>query len=130
MAEYRFGGSYQGQPVQVRMGWSRALQRYYLKVEYAERDQAPVYDHADDPNVTRYTELGYFVKKLVSLGLTVPKAAVRGLAAAPWRDGTSMRANGAASVTRNTWKRRTSADACGWDADAHPSHSNGSERAQ
>jgi hypothetical protein len=73
MAEYVFATSYQGRPVRVRMGWSRALQRYYVLVEYTERNQAPVYDHDADPDVTRYTELGYFVKKLGQSGADRPQ---------------------------------------------------------
>lgn len=129
MAEYVFATSYQGCPVRVRMGWSRSLQRYYLLVEYTERNQAPVYDHRGDPDVTRYTTLRYFVRKLVSLGLTIPKAAVRGLAAAPWRDGTATHAHGAQRVTRDSWKKPMSADKRGQVIRARASRSGGCERA-
>lgn len=95
MAEFVFLSAHQGRPVRVHMGWNRALQRYSLLVEYTERREAPVYNRVDDPNVSRDTEFAYFVKRVVSLGLTVPKAAVHGLTIAPWRDGTTVSTSGA-----------------------------------
>lgn len=86
MSEYVFLSTYQDRPARVRMGWSRSSQRYYLLVERMESAKTPIYDWEKDPDVSRYTDLTYFVKKLIRLGLTVPKAAVRGLAIAPWRD--------------------------------------------
>lgn len=110
MSEYRFLSTYHGRPVHVCIGWSRSLQRHYLAVHYADGNESKVYSHEDDPRVSRYTELGYFVKKLIGFGLTVPKAAVRGLAIAPWRDGTAINAHGAQRVMRDARRRPSSAD--------------------
>lgn len=108
MSEYQFVSTYQSRPVHVRMGWSRALQRHYLIIQYTDGNEGMVYSHADDPDVSRYTELGYFVKKLIGLGLAVPKAAVRGLTTAPWRDGTAIRAHDAQRFMRDTWRKSPS----------------------
>ncbi|WP_316669448.1 hypothetical protein [Ralstonia psammae] len=105
MAEYIFLSTYQNHPVRVRMGWSRCLQRYYVLVEYTTRNAVPIYSHDEDPDVSRYTDLGYFVKKLIGLGLSVPKAAVRGLISAPLRDGTAVNAHGALRVMQGNWKK-------------------------
>lgn len=85
--EYVFVTTHQGRPVRVRIGWCRAYQRHYLVVEYTERNEVPLYDYEADRQVSRYTPLNYFIKKLIQLGLSVPKAPVRGLSSAPWQDG-------------------------------------------
>lgn len=104
VSEYVFLSSYQGRPVRVRFGWRRSSQRYYLLVEFTERAGAPIYCNEADPKVSRYTPLDYFLRKLVGLGVAVPKTAVRGLTLAPLRDGT-MASSGASQTMRGRWKR-------------------------
>lgn len=94
MTEYVFTASYQGSPVHVRIGWNRAMQSHYLYVVPSHGNASAVYVSDSDPEVTRYTELTYFVRKALVMGLRVPKAVVRGLVMAPLHDGTTMKASG------------------------------------
>jgi hypothetical protein len=90
MREFVFLSTYRNRLVRVHMGWSRALQRHYMTVEYTERNEAMAYSHENDPLVTRYTDAHYFIRTALGMGLQVPKTVIHGLIAAPLRDGTAL----------------------------------------
>jgi len=103
MNEFVFSARYQEQPVRVRIGWDRPLQSYFLHVEYTGHKDQLAYSSTHDPAVSRYTELSYFIKKALEMGMRVPRAAVHGLTLAPLHDGTAKSANGSRRVTREDW---------------------------
>lgn len=90
MCDFKFSTTYEERPVWVRMGWNRARQAYFLAIEYADRKEVPVYSSDRDPDVTRYTTVSHYVRKLLTFGLTVPRNALRTLMLAPYRDGTVL----------------------------------------
>lgn len=88
-----FRDSYRQRPIAIRIGWDRALQRHYLAIDYANGKCERLYHSDDDPNVTRYTDLTYFLRYLLSLGVRIPKEAVRAVSAAPLWNFASERPN-------------------------------------
>ena len=84
--EAAFRAEHRRRPIAIRMGWDRALQQHYLAIDFADGKREPVYRSEDDPNVSRYTDLTHFLRYLLSLGVRIPKEAVRAVSAAPlWR---------------------------------------------
>ena len=81
--EALFQATYRQRPISIRMGWDRALQCHYLAVDYADGKREPLYRSDDDANVSRYTDLTYFLRYLLSLGVRIPREAVRAVSAAP-----------------------------------------------
>jgi hypothetical protein len=87
-----FRDRYRGRSIEVHLGWDRALQRHYLQVQYADGKCESVYCSDEDVNVTRYTDLTYFLRYLLQLGVHIPRDAVRAVSTAPMRSfGTAQR---------------------------------------
>ncbi|MGY2491967.1 hypothetical protein [Cupriavidus sp. CP313] len=80
MTRHIHASAYQRRPVEIRLGWDSAKQYHTLCVGHAEPPEAPrlaVYSHLTDPQVTRYSDLVYYLRKLASLGLSIPKRMTR-----------------------------------------------------
>ena len=83
MTQHIHASVYQRRPVEIRLGWDSAKQCHALWVGYTEQPEPPsqaIYSHLTDPKVTRYSDLVYYLRKLASLGLSIPKRMAREVA--------------------------------------------------
>lgn len=78
-----FKSHHRNRQIEIRMGWDRAMQRHYLTIDFADGKRESVYRSDEDPNVSRYTDLTYYLRYLLSLGVRIPRDAVRAVSAAP-----------------------------------------------
>lgn len=83
MTQHIQASVYQRRPAEIRLGWDPAKQCHTLWVGYteqAEPSSQAIYSHLTDPKVTRYSDLVYYLRKLASLGLSIPKRMAREVA--------------------------------------------------
>jgi hypothetical protein len=69
--------------VNVLMGWDRALQYYFMVINYVDSDDEPLYSNLDDDDagINIKNELPYFLKKARSFNIKIPEAMIARLQA-------------------------------------------------
>ncbi|EHP44177.1 hypothetical protein OR16_04337 [Cupriavidus basilensis OR16] len=80
MSTHLYTTTYRGRQAQVLMGWDRPLQCHTLVVRYTDQVERPIYCHREDPKVSRYTDFLYYVRRLTTLGIKLPRTMLRELA--------------------------------------------------
>ena len=72
MSQHYFETTYLNRPVRVTLGWDRAVQHYYLTVEYLDADRY-VYSNLQERKPFAF-DLDDYRSKLETLGIAVPQS--------------------------------------------------------